>query len=113
MRYIPVNNAFQIDLHALEAAIKYERERGYFPFCVIGAAGTINTGAIDNLNALADICQEEDLWFHIDGAFGAWTAIAPESKHLVVGMEQADSLAFDLHKWMYLPYAIGGLLVRS
>jgi len=113
MRYIPVNNAFQIDLRALEAAIKHDRERGYFPFCVIGAAGTINTGAIDNLNALADICQEEDLWFHIDGAFGAWTAIAPESKHLVVGMERADSLAFDLHKWMYLPYDIGGLLVRS
>ncbi len=113
MRCIPVNNAFQIDLHSLKAAIKNDRDLGYFPFCVIGAAGTTNTGAIDDLNALADICQEENLWFHIDGAFGAWTAIAPKSKHLVAGMERADSLAFDLHKWMYLPYDIGGLLVRS
>lgn len=113
MRRIPVNNALQIDLHALKAAIKKDRTQGYFPFCVIGAAGTTNTGAIDDLNALADICQEENLWYHIDGAFGAWAAIAPKSKHLVSGMERADSLAFDLHKWMYLPYAIGGLIVRN
>jgi len=113
MRRIPVNNALQIDLYALKAAIKNDRDLGYFPFCVIGAAGTTNTGAIDDLNALADICQEEDLWYHVDGAFGAWAAIAPKSKHLVAGMERADSLAFDLHKWMYLPYDIGGLLVRS
>ena len=113
LRRIPVNNTLQIDLHALKAAIKKDRDRGCFPFCLIGAAGTTNTGAIDDLNALADICQEEDLWYHVDGAFGAWAAIAPESKHLVAGMERADSLAFDLHKWMYLPYDIGGLLVRN
>lgn len=113
MRCIPVNKAFQIDLLALKEAIKNDRDLGYFPFCVIGAAGTTNTGSIDDLNALADICQEEDLWFHVDGAFGAWAAIAPKSKHLVAGMERADSLAFDLHKWMYLPYDIGGLLVKS
>jgi aromatic-L-amino-acid decarboxylase len=113
LRQVPVSNALQMDLHALKAAIKNDRDLGYFPFCVIGAAGTTNSGAIDDLNALADICQEEDLWYHVDGAFGAWAAIAPESKYLVAGMERADSLAFDLHKWMYLPYDIGGLLVRS
>ncbi len=113
LRKVPVNQALQMDIPALKAAIKKDRERGHFPFCVIGAAGTTNTGAIDDLNALADICQEEDLWYHVDGAFGAWAAITPRSKHLVAGMERADSLAFDLHKWMYLPYAIGCILVRS
>jgi aromatic-L-amino-acid decarboxylase len=113
LRRVPVNDALQIDLHALKAAIKADRDSGYFPFCVVGAAGTTNTGAMDDLNALADICQEEDLWYHVDGAFGAWAAIAPGSKHLVAGMERADSLAFDLHKWMYLPYDIGCILVRN
>lgn len=113
LRKIPGNQSLQIDLHALKAAIQKDRVRGYLPFCVIGAAGTTNTGAIDDLNALADICQAEDLWFHVDGAFGAWTAIAPQSKHLISGMDRADSLAFDLHKWMNLPYAIGCILVRN
>jgi glutamate/tyrosine decarboxylase-like PLP-dependent enzyme len=112
LRKVPVNERLEIDLQALKAAIKSDRENGCHPFCVIGAAGTTNTGAIDDLNALADICQEEDLWLHVDGAFGAWAAIAPRSKHLVSGMERADSLAFDLHKWMYLPYPIGCVLVR-
>ena len=113
LRKVPVNQALQIDLQALMAAIKQDRACGYQPFCVIGAAGTTNTGAIYDLNALAELCQEEHLWYHVDGAFGAWAAIAPRSKHLIAGIERADSLAFDLHKWMYLPYAIGCILVRS
>jgi glutamate/tyrosine decarboxylase-like PLP-dependent enzyme len=103
----------QINLDTLKRVIKEDRDKGCLPFCIVGAAGTTNTGAIDDLNALADICLEEDLWFHVDGAFGAWVAITPRSKHLVDGMERADSLAFDLHKWMYLPYAIGCILVRD
>ena len=110
---VPVNDALQINLSTLRATIKRDRQDGYSPFCVIGAAGTTNTGAIDDLNGLADICEGENLWFHVDGAFGAWAAITPESKHLVSGMERADSLAYDLHKWMYLPYDIGGILVRD
>jgi len=113
LRRVPVNDALQIDLGALKEAIQKDRDQDCSPFCIIGAAGTTNTGAIDDLNALADLCQEEDLWYHIDGAFGAWAAIAPRSKHLVRGMERADSLAFDLHKWMYLPYVIGGVLIRD
>lgn len=113
LRVVPVDQAMQINLDALKRAIKEDRDKGYLPFCVIGAAGTTNTGAIDDLNALADICLEGDLWFHVDGAFGAWAAIALRSKHLVEGMERANSLAFDLHKWMYLPYAIGCILVRD
>ncbi len=113
LRYVPVDDDFRIDLRALEETIARDRQDGeYMPFCVVGAAGTTNTGSIDDLNALADICQAEDLWLHVDGAFGAWTALAPEARHLVVGMERADSLALDLHKWMYMPYEIGCVLVR-
>ena len=113
LRQIPVNRSMQIDVRALETAIREDRLRGHQPFCVIGAAGTTNTGSFDDLEALADLCQAEGLWFHVDGAFGAWAAIAPSCRHLVRGMERADSLAFDLHKWMYLPYAIGCVLVRD
>jgi glutamate/tyrosine decarboxylase-like PLP-dependent enzyme len=113
LRLVPVNAAMQIDLQDLKTMIEADRKSGYLPFCIVGAAGTTNTGAIDDLNALADICKEESIWFHVDGAFGAWAAIAPESKHLLSGMERADSLAFDLHKWMYLNYPIGCVLVRN
>jgi aromatic-L-amino-acid decarboxylase len=112
LRQIPVTDEFQIDLDYLKRAIRKDREGGNLPFCVVGAAGTTNTGAVDDLEALSEICQEEDLWFHVDGAFGAWAAIVPDVSDLVSGMERADSLAFDLHKWMYLPYDIGCVLVR-
>jgi aromatic-L-amino-acid decarboxylase len=112
LRRVPVNGYFRIDLEALNETIGQDREEGHLPFCVVGAAGTTNTGAIDDLDALADICQQQDLWLHVDGAFGAWAALAPGARHLVVGMERADSLAFDLHKWMYMPYEIGCVLVQ-
>lgn len=112
LRRIPVNSEFQIDVTALMAAISEDRERGFQPCCVIGNAGTVNTGAIDDLNRLADICRDENLWFHVDGAFGALVALSPELRPLVKGMERADSLAFDLHKWMYMPYEAGCILVR-
>ena len=112
LRTVPVNEAFQIDVDALGAAIAQDRQAGHLPFCVVGAAGTTNTGSIDDLDALADICQQEELWLHVDGAFGAWAALAPGAKHLVAGMERADSLALDLHKWMYMPYEIGCVLVQ-
>ncbi len=112
LRYVPINDAYQIDLQALQAAIAQDRRDGHRPFCVIGAAGTVNTGSIDDLGALADICQQEELWFHVDGAFGAWATLAQGAKEQVAGMARADSLAFDLHKWMYVPYEIGCVLVR-
>lgn len=113
LRQAPVDDQLRIDLRALEAMIAGDRVAGRQPFCVVGAAGTTNTGAVDDLDALADICQKNDLWLHVDGAFGAWAAIAPDARRLVKGMERADSLAFDLHKWIYLPYDIGCVLVRS
>jgi aromatic-L-amino-acid decarboxylase len=112
LRLVPVDGDFRIGLRALGAAIARDREDGHRPFCVVGAAGTTNTGAIDDLEALADLCQAEDLWLHVDGAFGAWAALAPSAREQVAGMERADSLAFDLHKWMYMPYEIGCVLVR-
>lgn len=113
LRQIPVLEDFSIDLGALRQAIAADRAAGFQPFCMVGNAGTVNTGAFDDLNALADLCAEEGLWFHVDGAFGALAALSPELRDLVTGMERADSLTFDFHKWMYLPYEIGVVLVRS
>jgi glutamate/tyrosine decarboxylase-like PLP-dependent enzyme len=113
LRPVPVNDRFQVDIEALKAAIAQDRADGHLPFCVVGAAGTTSTGAIDDLDALADTCQQEALWFHVDGAFGAWAALAPGARGQLAGMERADSLAFDLHKWMSIPYEIGCVLVRS
>jgi aromatic-L-amino-acid decarboxylase len=111
-RQLPVNSDYQIELSALEAAITEDRDSGHQPGCVVGNAGTTNTGAIDDLNLLADICEREGLWLHVDGAFGALAALSPELRPLLAGMERADSLAFDMHKWMYMPYEIGCALVR-
>ncbi len=112
LRQLPVNAAFEIDIRALEAAIASDRAAGFQPFCVIGNAGTVNTGAIDPMNGLADICEREGLWFHVDGAFGALAMLSPVLRPLLAGMDRADSLAFDLHKWMYMPYEVGCVLVR-
>lgn len=79
---------------------------------MVGNAGTANTGATDDLNGLADICETEDLWFHVDGAFGALAALSPQYRPTLKGMERADSLAFDLHKWMSMPYEAGCVLIR-
>jgi glutamate/tyrosine decarboxylase-like PLP-dependent enzyme len=112
-RQISVNKDFQIDLSELETAIARDREAGCQPFCVVANAGTVNTGAVDDLEALAHTCEREKLWFHVDGAFGALAALSPKLRPLVAGMEKADSLAFDLHKWMYMPYEVGCALVRQ
>ena len=110
---IPVDDDYRIDVAALKARIKADRIAGLKPFCVVGNAGTVNTGAVDDLDALADLCRDEKLWLHVDGAFGAMAALDPAGRKLVKGMERADSLAFDLHKWMYLPIEVGGVLVRD
>jgi glutamate/tyrosine decarboxylase-like PLP-dependent enzyme len=113
LRLIPVNDKYQIEIGLLEEAIKRDKKAGFHPFCVIGNAGTTNTGAFDDLNALADLCQRYKLWFHVDGAFGAWATLSSTHAHWVRSMERADSIAFDLHKWMYMPYEVGCILVRD
>ena len=112
-RRVAVDEEFRIDLNSLGQAVDEDRRAGHRPFCVIGNAGTVNTGAIDDLVALAQFCREEDLWFHVDGAFGALARMVPALASLVAGMEQADSVAFDLHKWIYLPFEIACVLVRD
>ena len=112
-RKIPTNSAYAIDFRQLEAAIARDRAAGVRPICIVGNAGTVNTGAVDDLNALADICQREGLWFHVDGAIGALVRLAPRHRHLVDGIERADSIAMDLHKWLHIPFEAGVALVRS
>jgi len=113
LRRIAGDADFRIDPGALRAAITADRAAGRRPFCVVGTAGTVNTGATDDLVALRDICDEEGLWLHVDGAFGALAALSPPHRDLVAGVDRADSLAFDLHKWMYLPFEAGCVLVRD
>jgi glutamate/tyrosine decarboxylase-like PLP-dependent enzyme len=113
LRRIAVNEAFEIDVHALRDAIVQDKQNGLQPVCVIGNAGTVNTGATDDLDALANLAREFGMWFHVDGAFGAWAYALPEFRARMKGFERADSLAFDLHKWFYVPYEAGATLVRS
>jgi len=97
----------------LQAAILRDRAAGLAPFLIVGAAGGVNFGAFDDLAALADIAAAERLWLHVDGAFGALTTLAPSLKPLTRGLERADSVAFDFHKWAHVPYDAGFLLVRD
>ena len=112
-RRVPVKSDYAMDLEALKATIATDRSEGYRPLCVIGSAGTINTGAIDDLNAIADLCEQENMWFHVDGAIGAVGVLAQHIKPLLSGMERADSIAMDLHKAMHIPFEAGCALVRS
>lgn len=113
LRRIPVDADDRIDVAALRRAIEADLAVGCRPICVIGNAGTTNSGAVDPLDTLADLAAEYGLWYHVDGAFGALLALSPRLRPLVAGMERADSLAFDLHKWGYLPFEAGCVLVRD
>ena len=113
LRRIPTDADLRIDIAALKAAIAEDRDAGFKPACVIGTAGTVNTGAVDDLQALAEVAAGEDLWFHVDGCIGALIAIAPENRSLVAGIEQADSIALDPHKLLHAPFEAGCALVRD
>lgn len=112
-RKLPVDDAFRVRVELVEAAILEDRAAGRWPMAIVGNAGTVDTGATDDLAALADVAERQQLWFHVDGAFGAWAALSPALAGRVAGMARADSLAFDLHKWMYVPYDVGAVLVRD
>jgi aromatic-L-amino-acid decarboxylase len=113
LRRIPSDAEFRIDLAALRAAIEQDRAFGFRPACIIASAGTVNTGAIDDLQAIARIAAEEDLWFHVDGCIGALIAIAPENHWRVGGIKLADSVALDPHKWLHAPFEVGCVLIRD
>ncbi len=113
LRLIPVDARGAMRLDHLAEAIVADRARGLRPFLVAATAGTVNTGAFDDLAAVADICAKEKIWYHVDGAFGALVALSPTLSPLIRGIERADSIAFDFHKWAHVPYDAGFLLVRD
>lgn len=113
LRKIAVNERFEIDTGALQAAIAQDRAAGLTPFALVGTAGAVNVGAIDDLEMLADIAEAEQLWFHIDGAFGALGVLCDQLRPRLSGIKRADSLAFDFHKWLHVNYDAGFILMRS
>jgi glutamate/tyrosine decarboxylase-like PLP-dependent enzyme len=113
IRWIPADKEFRVDLEALRTRILEDIETGDQPFLVIANAGTVSTGAVDPLGRLAELCREFDLWLHVDGAYGALAAVAPDSAALFVGLNEADSIAVDPHKWLYAPLEAGCALVRD
>jgi len=113
LRRVAMDDAGRVDLAALRRAVSEDRAAGLRPFLVVGTAGTVDTGAVDDLAGLADLAAEEGLWFHVDGAFGALAILAPGLAPRLEGIQRADSLAFDFHKWGQVPYDAGYILVRD
>ncbi len=113
LRILPVDADHRLDLDALARTVHRDRTTGDTPFLVVGSAGTVDCGATDDLAAIADFCASERLWFHVDGAFGALAALSEHHRHKLRGIERADSLAFDFHKWAQVPYEAGCILIRD
>jgi aromatic-L-amino-acid decarboxylase len=111
LRKIPVDGDFRMRVDLLREAIAADRRAGLLPAVVVGTAGTVNTGAIDPLEELAALCAREGLWFHVDGAYGALAVTSPKLRPLFAGLERAQSVAADPHKWLYVPYEAGAALV--
>jgi aromatic-L-amino-acid/L-tryptophan decarboxylase len=112
LRKIPTNDQYQIDIQKLKEQLTADRAAGFVPFCIVGNAGTVNTGAIDDLATLRQMATEQNMWLHIDGAFGALAKLVPAYQTQLKAIETADSVAFDLHKWMYMNYDVGCVLIR-
>ncbi len=113
LRKIPSDENFCLPMEALAQKIAADRQQGLVPFCVVANAGTTNAGAIDPLEQIADFCAAEGLWMHVDGAYGGSAAISKTGRGLLAGMNRADSLSIDPHKWMFQPYEIGCALIRN
>lgn len=113
VRAIPCNPDYSISLAALLRTLEADRQAGLAPFMVVGSAGTTNTGAVDDLEALADLARQENLWFHVDGAYGAFFMLTEHGKRVMQGIQQADSITLDPHKGLFLPYGTGALLVKD
>jgi len=113
LRQIPCNQAYQINLDALQQQIKADRAAGFTPWLIVGSAGTVNTGAIDDLDGLASMASEAGAWFHVDGALGALAMLAADIAPRLRGITRADSLALDFHKWAQVPYDAGMVLIRD
>ena len=113
LKKIAVNKDYTINIDALKKQITKDKANGLQPVCIIATSGTVNTGAIDNLNAIADICEQENLWFHVDGAIGAIAMLSDTLKPQLKGIERADSVALDLHKWLHMPFEAGCVVIKD
>ena len=113
IRGLPSDENFRLQTESLRRAVAEDRADGKQPFCVIANAGTTNTGAVDPLDELADLCERENLWLHVDGAYGAAAALCERGRKLLAGIERADSLSLDPHKWLFQPFEIGCVLLRD
>ncbi len=113
IRWIPTDASNKMDNNILGQTIIKDIKDGHQPFMVVGTAGDVSTGVVDNLKAIAVICKAHDLWFHIDGAYGIPAAVIPEQKELFIGVKEADSIALDPHKWLYSPLEAGCTLVKN
>jgi len=113
LKKIDTHSDFTINLEKLEEQIQKDLKDGIRPFCIIGNAGTVNTGAIDNLIALAEVAKKYEMWYHIDGAYGALAAAVERKRPLYAGLALADSVALDFHKWLYQPFEAGCTLIRN
>jgi len=113
VRRLPSDDTFCLRPDGLSDALQEDRTRGRRPFCVVANAGTTNTGAVDPIPQLADIAEAENLWLHVDGAYGASTVICERGRNRLTGLDRADSLTMDPHKWLFQPFEIGGVLVRK
>lgn len=112
IRTVPATSDFAMDIDALAAAISSDRARGLHPTVVVGTAGTTNTGTVDDLVALADLCEREQLWLHIDGAYGGAAALSPRHRDAFAGLDRVDSFSMDPHKWFFQPYDVACVWVR-
>ncbi len=113
LRRVPVNDCVQLDPQALDRAIRTDLAAGCKPFCVVATAGTTNSGAIDPIPAVANVCDEHGLWLHLDGAYGAAAIFSDRHRDLVRGIERCDSITIDPHKWLAMPFAAGVILTRN
>ena len=113
LRMIPTNENYQMDVEALAQVIRTDIKNGFTPFFIAATVGTVDVGAIDPLSAIADLAQRENIWLHVDGAYGALAILAPDLAPRLQGIERADSIAFDFHKWGQVPYDAGFILVRN
>ncbi len=113
LRVVPVDAEGRMDMAELEAMLASDRQEGLRPFVVVGNAGTVDVGAVDDLTAIADLAASENIWFHVDGAFGALLRLSPRLRSRVQSIDRADSIAFDFHKWLHVTYDCGCVLIRE
>ena len=113
IRMVPSDKNFRLDMEALAKAVQADRTAGFNPLAVCATAGTASTGAVDPLEMMADFCEEEKIWMHVDAAYGGFAVLTEEGRKLLQGLERADSIGLDAHKWLFQPYEAGSLLVKD